>query len=110
MEKINLRILELYNHYTPERRKNNTIVNFDKKTVHSGDFILISRFDGLDPLIMLGAGGRSGHSAVCSWIGDELYVLESQSGWYWPKSGIQRNKWEDWIQWAHNAGFRMVRK
>ena len=77
MEKINLRILELYNHYTPERRKNNTIVNFDKKTVHSGDFILISRFDGLDPLIMLGAGGRSGHSAVCSWIGDELYVLES---------------------------------
>ena len=108
MEKINLRILELYNHYTPERRKNNTIVNFDKKTVHSGDFILISRFDGLDPLIMLGAGGRSGHSAVCSWIGDELYVLESQSGWYWPKSGIQRNKWEDWLQWAHNADFNAI--
>ena len=107
-EKANLRILELYNHYTPERRKNNTIVNFDKKTVHSGDFILISRFDGLDPLIMLGAGGRSGHSAVCSWIGDELYVLESQSGWYWPKSGIQRNKWEDWLQWAHNADFNAI--
>ena len=108
MEKVNLRILELFNHYTPERRKNNTIVNFDKHTVHSGDFIMISRFDGLDPMIMMGAGGRSGHSVVCSWIDDELYVLESQSGWYWPKSGIQRNKWEDWLQWAHNADFNAI--
>ena len=55
MEKANLRILELFNHYTPERRKNDTIVNFDKKTIHSGDFLLISRMDGLDPLIMIGA-------------------------------------------------------
>ena len=68
MEKANLRILELFNHYTPERRKNN----------------------------------------VCSWIDDELYVLESQDGWYWPKKGIQRNKWDDWIQWAHNADFNVA--
>ena len=108
MEKANLRILELFNHYTPERRKNDTIVNFDKKTIHSGDFLLISRMDGLDPLIMIGAGGRSGHSAVCSWVGDELYVLESQSGWYWPHDGIQRNKWEDWLKWAHNADFNVA--
>ena len=107
MEKANLRIMELYNHYTPERR-NNTIVNFDKKIVKNGDFLLISRLDGIDPLIMLGSGGRSGHSAVCSWINGELYVIESQSGWYWPRSGIQRNKWDDWIQWAHAADFNVI--
>ena len=90
MEKANLRIMELFNHYTPERR-NNTIVNFDTIIVKSGDFLLISRFDGIDPLIMLGSGGRSGHSAVCSWIDGELYVVESQDGWYWPRSGVQRN-------------------
>ena len=66
MEKANLRILELFNHYTPERRKNNTIVNIDKNLIKSGDFLLISRLDGVDPLIMIGAGGRSGHSAVCT--------------------------------------------
>ena len=108
MERANLRILELYNHYTPERRKNNTIVHFDKNVIHSGDFLVISRMDGLDPLIMIGHGGRSGHSAVFSWIDGELYVLESQSGWYWPKSGIQRNKWDDWLIWAHNADFNVA--
>ena len=107
MERANLRIMELFNHYTPERR-NNTIVNFDKNIIKSGDFLVISRLDGVDPLIMLGAGGRSGHSAVCSWIDGELYVLESQDGWYWPKSGIQRNKWEDWIQWAYLADFNVA--
>ena len=54
VEKANLRILELFNHYTPERRKNNTIVNIDKNIVKSGDAILISRMDGLDPMIMIG--------------------------------------------------------
>ena len=107
VEKANLRILELFNHYTPERR-NNTVVNIDKKNVKTGDAILISRLDGVDPMIMLGAGGRAGHTCVCSWYGDELYVLESQDGWYWPRHGIQKNKWDDWIQWAHNADFNVV--
>ena len=108
MERANLRIMELFNHYTPERR-NNTIVNFDKSIVKSGDFLLISRLDGIDPLIMMGAGGRSGHSAVCTWMDDgDLYVIESQDGWYWPKSGIQRNKWEDWLQWAYIADFNVA--
>ena len=107
MERANLRILELFNHYTPERR-NNTLVTFDKKYIHSGDFIMISRMDGIDPLIMIGTGGRSGHSVVCSWIDDELYVLESQDGWYWPKKGIQRNKFDDWIKWAYAADFNVI--
>ena len=107
VERANLRILELLNHYTPERR-NNTVVNIDKNIIHSGDAILISRMDGLDPMIMIGSGGRTGHTCVCSWIDGELYVLESQDAWYWPRGGIQKNKWDDWIQWAHNADFNAV--
>ena len=107
MEKANLRILELYNHYTPERR-NNTIVNFDKNVIKNGDVILISRMDGIDPLIMIGSGGRIGHCCVCAWKDGELYVIESQDANYWPRKGIQKNKWEDWVKWANNADFNVV--
>merc|ERR1712032_1393446 len=42
-------------------------------------------------------------------MGDgELHVLESQDGWYWPKHGIQRNKWSQWKEWAHNADFHVA--
>lgn len=107
MEKANLRILELFNHYVLERR-NDTVVKIDKNIVKSGDFLVISRMDGLDPLIMVGSGGHSGHNAVCTWINGELYVLESQDGWYWPRSGVQKNKWDDWIEWAHNADYNVI--
>lgn len=107
MIEANLRLLKVYNNYIPIRRENK-IVNFDKHVIKSGDFVAISRMDGLDPLIMVGAGGRIGHTAVCSWIDGELYVLESQDGWYWPTKGIQRTKWEQWIEWAFNADFNVA--
>ena len=107
-EKANLRIMELYNHYTPERRKNNTIVNFDKNIVKTGDVMVISRMDGIDQLIMIGAGGHVGHCVVCAWRDNELYVVEAQAAWYWPRKGIQKNKWEDWVKWANIAEFNVV--
>ena len=107
-EKANLRILELYNHYTPERRKNNTIVNFDKNIVKTGDVMVLSRMDGIDQLIMIGAGGRVAHCVVCAWRDNELYVLEAQDAWYWPRKGIQKNKWEVWVKWANIAEFNVV--
>ena len=107
MVEANLRLLKVYNNYTPKRRENK-IVNFDKNIIKTGDFVAISRMDGLDPLIMIGAGGHLGHTGVCSWIDGELYVLESQDGWYWPTAGIQRTKWEQWIEWAYNADFNVA--
>ena len=106
-EKANLRTLELFNYYTP-RRRNKTITSFDKKYIHSGDAILISRMDGLDPMIMIGSGGRAGHTCICSWMDGELYVFEAQAALYWPRNGIQKNKFDDWVQWAHNADFNAV--
>ena len=107
MVEANLRLLKVYNNYEPKRRENK-IVNFDKNIIKTGDFVAISRMDGLDPLIMIGAGGHLGHTGVCSWIDGELYVLESQDGWYWPTAGIQRTKWEQWIEWAYNADFNVA--
>jgi len=57
---------------------------------------------------MWGTGGRLGHSAVVLELDGEKYVVESQDGWYWPKFGIQRNKWKDWVKYADNADFHVA--
>jgi hypothetical protein len=110
MEKANLEFLGKFANFKPASRGawGKKILEIDEKEIKTGDFIAIYRLDGLDPLIMLGTGSRLGHSAVACWIDGELYVLESQDGWYWPKKGIQRNKWKDWIQWAYNADFNVA--
>lgn len=40
----------------------------DEKYIESGDMIGILRFDGLDPLIMLGTGSRMGHCVMALWF------------------------------------------
>lgn len=79
-----------------------------KSEIKTGDFIAITRLDGVDELIMMGTGSTVGHSTVACWIDGELYVLESQDGWYWPKHGIQRNTFDDWIKYAFAADFNVV--
>ena len=66
--------------------------------------------DGLDQFINVASGSRLGHTTIAMWdkTDGELYVTESQAGWYWPRAGIQRNKWEDWIQWIKNADMNVV--
>jgi hypothetical protein len=110
MAKTNLEFLANFANFHPKPRGKygKMILDFDEKEIKSGDFVAIYRLDGLDPLIMFGSGSRTGHSAVACWIDGELYVLESQDGWYWPKRGIQRNKFKQWVQWAHNADFNVA--
>lgn len=110
MVKQNLDFLANFANFHPKSRGQygKMILDFDEKEIKSGDFVAIYRLDGLDPLIMFGSGSRTGHSAVACWIDGELYVLESQDGWYWPKRGIQRNKFKQWVQWAHNADFNVA--
>lgn len=110
MEKANVEFLSRYvnNKLNKREQYGEAILNFDISEIKTGDFVAIYRLDGLDPLIMLGTGSHIGHSAVACWIDGELYVLESQDGWYWPKHGIQRNKWATWVEWAHNADFNVA--
>jgi hypothetical protein len=80
---------------------------YDPSLIQSGDFISIARLDGVDPIVMYGSGSHAGHSVMALRFDGELYLIESQDGWYWPRHGIQRNKWSDWIQWAKNADFHV---
>jgi hypothetical protein len=69
-----------------------TQYEYDLNLIQSGDFICIMRLDGVDPIIMYGSGTHCGHSTMALRFDGELYVVESQDGWYWPVHGIQRNK------------------
>lgn len=103
----NTKLVQLYNNITIERRED-IVVDIDEKEIHTGDFIGIVRMDGVDNIIMIGTGSRIGHCCVTAWIDGKLYVLESQAGWYWPRKGIQKNEWKQWIEWAHNADFSVI--
>jgi len=83
-------------------------VTIDPDTIQSGDYFAILRLDGLDPIIMYGTGSHSGHTTAALRIDGELYVVESQDGWYWPQHGIQRTPWDQWLKWAENASFNVV--
>jgi len=82
-----------------------------KESIQSGDFFAITRFDGLDQIIEYGTGSHSGHSVTAVWDHDEneLYIVESQDGWYWKLGhGLQRNKYADWMVAAQAAGMNVV--
>lgn len=81
---------------------------YDESNIQSGDFLSIVRLDGVDPLIMYGSGTHAGHSVMALRFDGELYIIESQAGWYWPRTGIQRNKYKTWVQWARNADFHVA--
>lgn len=85
-----------------------------KNAVRSGDYISVARFDGLDPVIAFGIGGRTGHSAVAVWEGDELYILESTDvnpfgKVYWPPPyGIIKHEFTAWMTLASSATYHVA--
>lgn len=44
---------------------------------------------------------------MAQWLDGELYIIESQDGWYWPTHGIQKTKFDDWIKEARDADFHV---
>lgn len=79
-----------------------TEVEIDKKIIKSGDLLLVRRFDGIEPLMMVATGSHVGHMAMALWEGKELWIVEAQSAKYFGsgKQGIQKNKYADWLAWA----------
>lgn len=107
MEKANLEFIEAAMGITlPVRTAYE--VEVDENLIKSGDFFLIMRLDGLDPMIMWGTGSTGAHCTMAMWFDDELYVVESQDAWYWPTAGLQRTPFKTWIQQAKNADFNVV--
>jgi len=87
-------------------------IDLDPKYIQSGDFVAITRFDGLDNIIHWGAGSHAGHSTMALWdrsgLQPELYIVESQDAWYWPTHGLQRTKWAEWKKRARDADFNVA--
>ena len=107
MENANVKFLKDSMGYTMETR-NVTSYEYDESNIQSGDFLAIMRLDGVDPIIMYGSGTHAGHSVMALRFDDGLYIIESQDGWYWPRHGIQRNKFSQWVEWAKNADFHVA--
>lgn len=84
-------------------------VPLSEKDIHSGDVIAILRLDGLDPLIVWGLGGGSGHQAIALRINGVLNICEAQTITpYWPLDGIQCNPYQEWINMAYTADYNAV--
>jgi hypothetical protein len=107
MEKANLAFLNETLGYDMKPRTIQTY-EYDSDLIQSGDFIAIMRLDGVDEIIMYGTGTHSGHSTMALRMDGELYIVESQDGWYWPVHGIQKTKWAQWVEWAQNADFHFA--
>ena len=89
----------------------NRLINIEEDELRSGDILLITRLDGLDPLIMWGTGSFAGHTAIILEIDGEKYVCESTDNnpfgkSYWPPPyGIIKTPYQKWIKIAYKANF-----
>jgi hypothetical protein len=69
----------LYQHMGRTDFEDRVIRNVDvpEDYILSGDLLVLSRFDGLEPLAMLSSGSHIGHAAMAIWDGDDLMVVEA---------------------------------
>ena len=58
-------------------RREDKFIDLADSEVHPGDFLIITRMDGLDQIIQWGTGSRSGHSVTLLEIEGEMYAVES---------------------------------
>lgn len=59
---------------------------------------------------MMASGSHIGHAAMALWQDDTLWIVESQSAAYFGqgKMGVQKNKYEDWINYAEYADYEVA--
>lgn len=107
MEKANIGFIEAGMGITIEERPIYE-VDLPENYIQSGDFFVIMRLDGLDPMIMYGTGSRGAHCVMALWFDDGLFIVESQDAWYWPTAGIQRTPYATWIKQAKEASFNVI--
>ena len=93
MEKANVEFIEMAPGWKMEERAFERVM-LTEDEVHDGDFLAITRLDGLDEIIMWGTGSHIGHTATVLTVDGVKSVVESQDGWYWPVHDIQRNPWK----------------
>jgi len=89
--------------------RNTTTVTIPESSVQSGDFLGVLRLDGLDPMLAWAMGSHTGHTCICIWIDNQLYVAESTvKSAYWPTDGVQITPWSTWLKQAEAADYNVV--
>lgn len=106
--KSNIQFIKDATGYQWQTRPQDVVVDIDESLLNSGDFLAITRFDGLDQIIEYGSGGHVGHSVMVLKVNGEAFVVESQAAWYWPRKNIQINPYKQWVQWARDADFMVT--
>jgi len=86
------------------RPNHDKVYYINESLIKSGDFFSVIRFNGNDVAIEYGSGSTVGHSTMALWMQGELYIVESQGG-HWPKDGLQKNLFKDWMKYAEDAGY-----
>lgn len=92
----------------------NKTIDIREEEIVSGDYISITRLDGLDPMIMWGTGSYSGHTGVALRINGTLYICESTDDnpfgkSYWPPPyGIIKTPYKTWIELAKKANYMVT--
>jgi hypothetical protein len=86
------------------------LVQLQEHEIENGDYLAITRLDGIDPMIMFGTGGHTGHTAVAMWFEDGLHICESTdvvgNHPYWPAPyGVIRTPFKQWVQQAMDANY-----
>jgi hypothetical protein len=108
-DKMNVDFIRAYANFSFPERIGSPEINLDASQIKSGDFIGVTRMDGLDPMIIWGMGGTTGHTTVALWFDDGLYITESQvNSSYWPTNNIQRTPYLQWIKQAREADYNFV--
>jgi hypothetical protein len=104
----NVAFIKAYANFTFAPRSIN-VVDLNETDIYSGDFIGVTRMDGLDPMIVYGMGGTTGHTTTALWIGDNLHVCESTvNDVYWPTNGVQCTPFQTWLEQARAASYNFV--
>lgn len=77
--------------------------------VHNGDLFLILRLDGLNTMLAWAMGSTTGHVTSALWIDNELYIVESEGEVnYWPKHGVMRTPYKEWLQQIQAASYNII--
>jgi len=114
MVENNVQMLEEYMKRPIKVRADQTPVMLQPSDFQPGDSFAIRRLDGLDPVVMLGTGGMTGHNAMVLKINGELHVVESTDAnpfghVYWPPPyGVIKTPLIQWIKQAHAAAYDFV--
>jgi hypothetical protein len=107
--KMNVEFIRSYANFSFPERPGAPQINLNASQIQSGDFVGVTRMDGLDPMIIWGMGGTTGHTTVALWFPDGLYICESQvNSTYWPTNHIQRTPFDTWVQLARKADYNFV--